>query len=1001
MNSIFPGGQIPSMGDSRPPFPPAPGDPPNGGPRPPIPPGGPRRRTRGAARLVRGLYVSLALLTFFAVFVATVGAREALASRTQAVRQTIAANPPLSRTIIVNSTWTDVQGALASASLYGPPPAVTASTISAIGGQLRGDFDRGSVSLGPAGADLSLMTTGLNLLPSTLPGTGGTAVRIEVTERQPFPEQMRLVAGRYPVATPAPSPAASAGMPVIVQPGAKPIIVNPSTGRPIAVKPGGKHPAPAPKLPTLEVAMSTQTAARFGLHAGAKFVMTGPESAQTGKIVRVTVLVTGIVAPTDPTSNFWTADPTILAPGLQGPNDNPYWAGAAMVGPGETQELENYFGTASLQLEWVFPVDASSLTGQQVQPLTTALGDLTSQVPTLTGNLAPVAPTLTTNSSLQFALEQFTATAQSVDTLLWLLYVSLVITGLAVLLLAGRMVAMRRRAELTVIRARGASLRQIAFGTAGGAALVCIPAAAIAVALAIIAVPGAGSAQAAGAAGGWWPPIAILVVAVGGPALIAAWQHRLPKPGIADRRQTRARTRLIVEVMLIAAAVAGIVVFRSQGSQAGSGVNFYTSSAPALVAIPVVIVVLRLYPLVLRGLLRLSTRTSRAPAFLGLARASRTALTPALPAFALVLALTVAAFAGMVRDAVTNGEVAASWQTTGADVRVTPAPNLIITPTAVREIASVPGVTHATGVFNEFWSTPAGAQLTVLAVDPASYAALVASSQGFPQVPAGLLAVPARAGAAQPVLASPQALADLGHGVVSLTTFQAQEAAIPVRVAGVLSGTPALPGGGAFVVVPVAAIRSTATPPVPTPVTEMLLNGGSIDHARLSAVVGRLLFGGTVGYRSDVLSGLAGGPLQRGAFTLFTLAVGVAAALGLAVMLLELALGASERDATLARLATMGLGEGQRARVVALEVLPAVIAAALAAWACAVALPRVLAPDIDLSVFTGSSNSVPLAANVASVAVPILGLAVVAVVALGIEIRWGRRRGAASLRVGE
>ncbi len=950
---------------------------------------------------VRGIYVSLALLTFFAVFVGTVGAREALASRTQAIRQTIAANPALSQTITVNSTLHDVQGALASESLYGPPPTVTPSTISAIGGQLHHDFDRGSVTLSPVSGDLSLMTTGLNLLPSTLPGTGGTSVKIEITERQPFPEAMRLVAGRYPVATPAPSTPTSAGMPVITQPGAKPVIVNPSTGKPIAVKPGAKQPAPKPKLPTLEVAMSTQTAARFGLHAGAKFLMTGPESAQTGKQVKLTVLITGIVAPTNPTSNFWTADPTILTPGLQGPTDNPYWAGAVMVGPGENQELENYFGPANLQIEWVFPLDVNDLTGQQVQPLADAIGNLTGQVPTLTGNLAPVAPTLATSSSLQFALEAFIATAESVDTLLWLLYVSLTITGLAVLLLAGRMVAMRRRGELTLIRARGASLRQMAFSTAGEAALVCLPAAVIGVVLAIVAVPGAGSVQAAGAAGGWWPPIGILVVAVGGPALIAAWQHRLPKPGITDRRQTRARTRLIVEVMLIAAAVAGLIVFRNQGLQAGSGVDFYTSSAPVLVAIPVVIVVLRLYPLILRGLLRLSTRTSRAPGFLGLARASRTALTPALPAFALVLALTVAAFAGMVRDAVTTGEVAASWAANGADVTVTPAPNLIIPPAAVREISSVPGVTHATGVFNEFWSTPAGAQLTVLAVDPASYAALVSGSQGFPPVDAGLIPVPRTAGAPQPVLASPQAVADLGRGVVSLSTHQAQEAAIPVRVAGVVSSTPALPGGGAFVIMPIAAIKSTATPPVPTPVTEMLLNGASIDHARLSAVAGHLLFGGTVTYRSDLLSALTGGPLQHGAFTLFTLAVGVAAALGLAVMLLELALGASERDATLARLSVMGLGERQRAWVVALEVLPAVLAAAVAAWACAVALPRVLAPDINLTVFTGTSNSVALVANVASIAVPLLGLALVAVVALGIEIRWGRRRGAASLRVGE
>ena len=191
---------------------------------------------------VRGIYISLALLTFFAVFVATVGAREALATRTQAIRQTIAANPALSRTITVDSTWTDVQGALASSNPYGPAPTVTPSTISAIGGQLRTDFDRGPVTLSPAGADLSLMTTGLNLLPSpsTLPGTGGTSVRIEITERQPFPSQTRLVSGRYPVATAAPSTSSSAGMTVITQPGAKPIVVNPVTGKPITVKPGAK-----------------------------------------------------------------------------------------------------------------------------------------------------------------------------------------------------------------------------------------------------------------------------------------------------------------------------------------------------------------------------------------------------------------------------------------------------------------------------------------------------------------------------------------------------------------------------------------------------------------------------------------------------------------------------------------------------------------------------------------------------------------------------------------
>jgi len=103
----------------------------------------------------------------------------------------------------------------------------------------------------------------------------------------------------------------------------------------------------------------------------------------------------------------------------------------------------------------------------------------------------------------------------------------------------------------------------------------------------------------------------------------------------------------------------------------------------------------------------------------------------------------------------------------------------------------------------------------------------------------------------------------------------------------------------------------------------------------------------------------------------------------------------------MARLATMGLDERHRARLVVLEVLPAVLAAAVAAWACAVVLPQVVAPAIDLSAFTGTSAAVTLTPDVVAVGLPLAGLVVVATVALAIEIRTGRRRGVAgSLRAG-
>jgi putative ABC transport system permease protein len=948
--------------------------------------------------LPRGIYVALGLLTMCAVFAATAGVREALVTRTQALRQVLAAATPLSKTITASANWNAVSTALENASLGSVHVSnLTAGQVTEISGQLHADFDHGAVSLTPASTDWESLTTGANLVQSALPAVGSTEVRLELTERQPLSQHMRLVAGHFPAAPPAPSVSKSRS--------------------PLRFFPNGN-----PRFyPLMQVVVTKQTAATFGLRVGSKVKVTSPLSlAANGGLV--TFQVSGIVVPVDADASFWAADSAPLLPTLENPasiSPPPVWVGGVIAGPAEADAVQTDFGQAGLAMQWGFPLALGSVTAQQAQPLSDALTSLSAQTPRLSGDVAPVAPTLGVSSGLLPTLAAYFATAQSVDALLWLLWVSLTVTGVAVLLLTARMVAMRRAAEFAVVRARGASLRQLSLAAGRTAAAVCVPAAVIGAALGLLAARGPG-VPAAASAGGWWPPAAILAVAICGPVVITARQHRLPRrrpgPAAGGRGQPRARVRLVTEVTLVAAAVAGIVVFRQQATTPGGGVNLYTSAAPVLVAVPAVIVVMRVYPFVLRGLLRVFARSPGATAFLGLARATRSALTPALPAFALVLALTVAAFAGMVRDAVTNGDVAASWKAAGADVTISGLPgfpDFTVPPAAARAIAAVPGVTHEAQAWPAGWVSAVGTQLTVIAVDPASYAALVAAADGYPRFRAGLLAAPGTPRAAQPVLASPQAAAALGSGTTSIGTLGALRP-VTIRVAGTVSATPAWPAGGMFVIMPFAALHSTATPPVPASVTELLLTGPGIDRARLAAVMkDDLPPGGGAIFRSDVLSGLAGAPLQHGAFTLLTISVGLAAILGIAVMFLELALGAADREATLARLATMGLGERQRARVVAVEVLPAVLAAALAAWACALVLPRVVSPAIDLSVFTSSPVPVPLAPgvsfsataplvpDVASLALPLGGLVVLAGIGLWIEIRIGRRRRVtAALRVG-
>jgi len=528
--------------------------------------------------------VALALLTFGCVFAATAGPREALAARTQALRQTLSGTIPLAQTVAASADWSGVETALQTSEPFGggPPVNLTDRQLAEITRQLHDDYNHGVVRLAPAAQDWAGMTSGLLGVLSQLPGTKSIGVKLEIAYRQPLTQHMRLVAGRYPASPPAASKRAA-----------------------------GNGSGLRPFTSLFQIAVSAATARQFGLHPGCRVYTTGPAIATTGRTSKITLVVTGIVEPVNPSSAFWTADATLLAPDLEevstplGPGE--LWVGGVFSAPGSIGAMQQDFGVDGLALQWMLPMEFGSLDGRQAQALADALTQLGAQAPTLTGDVAPVSGALTVGSALLRPLTEFLATAQAVDTVLWLVYVSLAVAGLTVLLLAARMVAMRRSAELTVRRARGDSLRQIAAATAGGASIACVPAAIAAVILAVALVSGPIPP------GGWWPPLAVLAVAICAPALVAAWQHRLPRHGGRGRRRQRARVRLVVEVTAVAAAVAGVVVFRQQGVQAGAGVNLFTSAAPVLIAVPAVIVVLRVYPLVLRGLLRGCARAQARP----------------------------------------------------------------------------------------------------------------------------------------------------------------------------------------------------------------------------------------------------------------------------------------------------------------------------------------------------------------------------------------------------
>lgn len=913
-----------------------------------------------------GVTLALALLTVGCALLGVAGPRLALASQTSALDKLLAGTPDLSRSLQVSGPWTDITSDLANAHQSSPQrESLTDDEVTATTAQLRAAFTAGPVRPAPLDQAWAGMTSNEFTVPESVPGVHGLKTTVELLYRNPLDRYATLAAGQYPGLPSAASPAQ-----------------------------GGTPPS------YLEVAVTRQTAARFGLRVGSAIRLAVPGIGATG---RLDLKVTGIIEPRLPGSAFWAYNPTAAAPEETEANGNPpVWIGAVFVSSAEVVALQHMIGP-QLTVNWYVPLSLDGVRGTQAQQLYDTLSRDSTQSPALPGTLGPAQDAVSVSTGLVQPLRGFLATQAAVSTLQWLLFASLAVTAIVVLLLAGRMVAVRRAPELTVLRARGASLRQVAWVVLRDALAACVPAIALAVLAAILI---AGGETPSGALA-WWPGATVLLVASCGPAIFGAWPLRPPRrrrglrPASAQRaRRIRLAARLVAEVTVCALALAALIVLREHGA---STANLLTGAVPALVAIPVVVVEQWLYPLALRAALRLASRGRNATAFLALSGAARTALTPALPTFALVLALTVAAFGGMTRSAITSGDVAASWRAVGADVSINAGVGLTsgsyttggsIPPAAARAVAAVPGVQHATGVLESTWETTDGTDVTGIAVDPASYAALTASAGGYwPPFPASSLT---GSGRAIPVLANPAAAAQLGSGAVALTTPVAH--GTMVRVAGLVSSTPALPGVSAFIIMPLSALRPFSGAIEPN---LMLLTGPAIDRARLSAVVASKLPGSATTYRSDQLAALTSAPLQHGTFTLFAIGTWAAAGLGLTVLLLVLALGAAARELALARLATMGLSGRQRAWLVLLEVGPAVLAAAVAGVACALLLPAELGPVLDLSAFTGSDTPVPFAADGLSVAAPIAGLAVLAVIALAIEMRAGRRLGVATQMRGE
>ena len=874
--------------------------------------------------------VSLGLLVFFCVFVAVAGPRDSLGVRTHAFRQELSRAPVTAKSVAATLDFTTFASALGGQ--------IAVSDLTAARDELGTNLAKARVPLA-RGASWSGLSSAYARVSGAGPRveSGCAPPEMEVLYRDRLSHYARLVSGRLP-------------------------------GGPVSGQPA-----------TLQVAVTPATAARFGLRPGSRLGMDG-----------TVLLVTGIVRPVSPGSPFWTLDPDAAAPTQNSCGRliaATYWLGAAFAGQDGVPTVLSRLNTFRMQLTWDFPLDVSRLTADQAPELENELTNGLTQAGQLVTSTNGQPTLVGMSSGLADVVAVFVQEDRAVGSVLSLLYVSLTVIGGVAVLLGARLVAEHRRGEFAVMRARGASLRQLAWVALRAAAAVTLPAALAGAALAVSLTPGAGEPLE------WWLGGAVVLVALAGLPLIVVYASRAaarasrqqPRRGAARRAAAR---RLVAEVTAIALAVGGLIVLREQGLHTAGG-DIYPRAAPVLIAIPAAIVVMRCYPVVVRWLMRLAGGRPGVTAYVGLARSSRGPGTAMLPIFALILGLAVVAFGAMVRAAVVRGEVAASWQQTGADAVVDASGSYLpFGAAAQRTIAAVPGTERTATVLVTTGSPANSAAVTVAAVDPARYAALIADTPA-PRFPAAALARryagPANQGTV-PALATRAAAYQLGRGSTGL---QIGTLKLTIRVVGTVNGVPGV-AGPAVVVLPYWAFGAKPPPP-----TMMLVIGPHLDGPKLVSVAQRTLPAAAVTLRSQALAALAGAPLPHGGGIALTAGAVAAAGLSLVILLITLVLSARSRELTLARLAAMGLSQRQARWLVVAEALPLITAAIVGGVASAWALASLIGPSVSLSAFTGTGAAVPVRAEPAPLAAAAAGLLAVAFAALVIQTVIASRRGVA------
>ncbi|MEV4258761.1 hypothetical protein AB0J52_36850, partial [Spirillospora sp. NPDC049652] len=457
-----------------------------------------------------------------------------------------------------------------------------------------------------------------------------------------------------------------------------------------------------------ELALTRQTAQMFGLKVGSVVrIGEGP--------TEVSFRVAQIIEPTDPANGYWTARGWTANPHIEVDQQGAEWTvgGALTNFPGYAEYLSKYGG--KFKFTWRFGLDPRGLDASEIRGLATDINRYRVAVAARQDIFECEVHTPLEARIADFAGQY--ATAQVIT--------GLAFSGLAAVLVGALMLSLalfteRLRGMFATMRARGASLSQLC-RTVGWLTVPVLPpavAAGFGIGLLVHAGPMRMVSVYLAAV------IAVLVVVF--PCVLAVRWNRggtmlRGRPEAATPKASR--RRLVLELLVLATAVIGLVLLRRRGlaAQAELGADPLVLAVPVLLGIAAGLIVLRLFPWPLRAAGRAFGRGRSMIGFVGFARASRQQVVTVLPLVVLLLAAAVAGFGATVDAALASGQRTAAWYSVGSDARLTATAFDYRLPQQLRSVRGVTGAVPLRVIPDAGVGGAAGergrVEITVLAVD--------------------------------------------------------------------------------------------------------------------------------------------------------------------------------------------------------------------------------------------------------------------------------------------